>query len=277
MIIQVLSEDADKTQETRIRENAVNFSPPAALEPLAEIEGVDVEDIDITVVKRSSGIGLSLVKGFSWLLGGLSLLTAAGLAAQRLKLRRELKTSDLEVVPRLNLESFMGSWYEIAKFPRSKGDRKVGAMVHYQMVDPLTLKENYIYQERDFDSKIIEASSTLHLVDPDNPARMQKQRAGLFSNPLMMNYWVIEVGAAYEYAVIGSPDRQHLWILSRSQHFSPEKYEAVVHRLKQRGFAVENLVRVPHEGITPGASAKPVIEADIREPGVPEERVSQEP
>lgn len=204
--------------------------------------------------------GLSVAAGLVSFAGGLFL------AAHQLKLRRELKQSDLPTVPGFQPEHFVGSWYEIAKFPHAKNkDRKVGVMVHYQIVDPLTLKENCIFQEGDFESKIRETTNTLRLVDPENPARMQKQRAGSLSNPLSMNYWVIEVGEDYNYAVVGTPDRKHLWILSRSQSFGPEKYEAVTHRMKQLGFAVENLIRVPHHGITPTSSARPVIQSEISE------------
>lgn len=256
MIVQVLPEDLQ------------------GLENIEVVQEVPVQTVSSKEeVRPVRGLPWNAVfKGVSVATGLLSLTGAALLALHQLKLKREIKHSDLPTVPGFQLEHFVGSWYEIAKFPhgQKKKERKVGVMVHYQVMDPLTLKENCIYQEGDFESKIIESTSTLHLVDPQNTARMQKQRGGMTSNPLRMNYWVIEVGENYNYAVIGTPDRQHLWILSRSQNFGPEKYEAVTHRMKQLGFAVENLVRVPHHGITPSAPARPVIQSEIQERNTPQ-------
>ena len=198
-----------------------------------------------------------LIKGVSWGLGVLSFAGAGLLLANRLKLRQELKKSNLQSMVGLNLEKFAGPWYEVAKFPHPGSTRKVGVMVNYEIVDPLTLRERYLYQEGDSETQ--EKTHLLHLVDPANPARMQKERRG----PLAMNYWVLEVGDDYNYAVIGTPDRRHLWILSRTHQLPLDKYEALTYRLKKQGFAVEELVKVPHHGITVGETAKPVIDTEI--------------
>jgi apolipoprotein D and lipocalin family protein len=266
MIIQVLPENSQGTQETNapVEISAETIEIPTASDTV-------ITDLHLTSRRQASALNRwssflpqslplkGVLKGLSWGLGVLSFAGAGLVLANRLKLRQELKKSDLQSMIGLNLEKFVGSWYEIAKFPHRGNTRKVGVMVNYEMIDPLTIKENYIYQEGDFDSKIIEQSNTLHLVDPANPARMQKERTG----PLAMNYWVLEVGFDYDYAVIGTPDRQHLWILSRTHQLSPDKYDALMHRLKAQGFAVQDLIRVAHHGITVGETARPVINTEV--------------
>lgn len=249
MIVQVLPEDRQELETMTV---STEIPAPILLR--------EVSTTQKQPQGQSRGLPLkAIAKGLSWGMGLLSFAGASLLLAHRFKLRQELKKSDLQSMVGLNLDKFMGSWYEIAKFPHRGNTRKVGVMVNYTRVDPLTLKENYIYQEGDFTSKIIEKTNTLHLVDPEHPARMQKERSG----PLAMNYWVLEVGADYDYAVIGTPDRQHLWILSRTPQLLPDKYEALAHRLKQQGFAVQDLVRVPQQGITVGETPKPVIDVEV--------------
>ncbi len=211
-----------------------------------------------------SGIG-GFFKLISWTVGLVSLVGSGLVVANRLKLQNEVKKSDLNPMPGLNLEQFVGQWYEIAKFP-GRGDRKVGIMVHYHRKDENTLVENYIYQENDFSGEIIEKQTELTLVDPDKLSKMQKPIIG----PTAMNYWVLEVGGNYEYAVIGTPDRKHLWILSRTPEMDLEKYEAVKYRLGKLGFDIEQLMKVPQQVVTsPVEDVKPTIIEPIAERGLP--------
>lgn len=254
MIIQVLPEN---TQDAGSQIDNASVSAALRVEQAQE-QQVSSFNRWSNILTRSLPLR-GIVKAISLGVGLFSFAGASLLLANRLKLRQELKKSDLQSMVGLNLEKFVGSWYEIAKFPHRGNTRKVGVMVNYEIIDPLTLKENYIYQEGDFDSPIIEQSNALHLVDPANPSRMQKERTG----PLAMNYWVLEVGVDYDYAVIGTPDRQHLWILSRTHQLSSDTYEALTQRLKQQGFAVQDLIRVPHHGITVGETVKPILDAEI--------------
>jgi apolipoprotein D and lipocalin family protein len=56
------------------------------------------------------------------------------------------------------------------------------------------------------------------------------------------DYWVIEVDAAYQWAVVGSPSRKYLWILSRSPSMPKSQLATLVKRAAQRGYPVDKLV-----------------------------------
>jgi lipocalin len=60
-----------------------------------------------------------------------------------------------------------------------------------------------------------------------------------FFRPFWGGYWILDLGADYEYAVVGHPGRDYLWIL----RLKAELYEAIVQRLAAQGYETNRLVR----------------------------------
>ena len=54
--------------------------------------------------------------------------------------------------------------------------------------------------------------------------------------PFRSDYWIIDLGDNYEYAVVGTPDREYLWILARQPKLSAELYGSILRRVEQQGF-----------------------------------------
>jgi apolipoprotein D and lipocalin family protein len=61
--------------------------------------------------------------------------------------------------------------------------------------------------------------------------------------PFRGDYWIIELGKDYEYAVVSSPNRKYLWILSRTPKMDEALYARIVEGLRERGFDVSLLQR----------------------------------
>ena len=61
--------------------------------------------------------------------------------------------------------------------------------------------------------------------------------------PFRGDYWILELGRDYEYAVVSAPSRKYLWILSRTPTMEEQRYLEIVGRLKDRGFDVAKLKR----------------------------------
>ena len=56
------------------------------------------------------------------------------------------------------------------------------------------------------------------------------------------DYWVIEVGHNYQWAVVGNPSQKYLWVLSRSPSMDRGTFEQIRERAAQRGYPVDDLV-----------------------------------
>jgi apolipoprotein D and lipocalin family protein len=59
------------------------------------------------------------------------------------------------------------------------------------------------------------------------------------------NYWVVDLDADYQYAVVSEPEHKFLWILSRTPTMEPAKYAAILDRLRMMGFDTTKLVVAP--------------------------------
>lgn len=59
------------------------------------------------------------------------------------------------------------------------------------------------------------------------------------------DYWIIGVADDYSWAVVGSPDRKYLWVLSRTPRLAPERYNAALSAATENGFDVGRLVKTP--------------------------------
>ena len=118
----------------------------------------------------------------------------------------------LEVAPSLDLQRFQGKWYEIAKLPRPT---QVQCTATTQFVTVAPDRSVSIVNECKVGSttgptRAVSAKGTVP--DASVPAKLSVDFGGGFYG----DYWVIQVGEHYEYAVVGHPTRDYLWILSRT-------------------------------------------------------------
>jgi apolipoprotein D and lipocalin family protein len=140
------------------------------------------------------------------------------------------------VVPHVDLGRYTGTWYEIASFPQrfQKGCADTKAV--YTLRADRTIKVlNSCFRN----GKVDTAKGKAWVVDSTSNAKLKVS----FFWPFRGNYWIIDLGKDYEYAVVSSPSMQYLWILSREPNMEKGLYESIVGRLKERGFDIAKLQR----------------------------------
>jgi apolipoprotein D and lipocalin family protein len=89
------------------------------------------------------------------------------------------------------------------------------------------------------DGKAKQAKGRAKVVDKVTGAKLKVT----FFWPFYGNYWIIKLGNNYEYAVVGTPDRKYLWILSRTPQMDEELFSEITDFAKAKGFDVERLMR----------------------------------
>lgn len=65
-----------------------------------------------------------------------------------------------------------------------------------------------------------------------------------FFGPFYAGYNVLALDEAYDWALVAGPDRDYLWILSRTPTLEPATYRALVERARALDFPVEGLIEV---------------------------------
>ncbi|MEZ0370880.1 MAG: lipocalin family protein [Candidatus Sericytochromatia bacterium] len=210
--------------------------PSLSVQPVRE-KVIDKRLID----KQFSAKSQVKLRGRSrwWLLGLLGLAGLGLLLASRRK--HGTSTGEIKTARGLHLVRLAGDWYEIARLPGQVDRQAVGLQVTFEIQDPQHLELEYSWQAQGFASPRQSERRSLFVPDPQQPAKMKKQLMG----DLEFDYWILEADWHYDYLVIGTPSRQHLWILSRRPQLSEGTYQGIVRRVQQQGFETALLIRVP--------------------------------
>ena len=124
--------------------------------------------------------------------------------------------SPLPVVPYVDLNRYTGTWYEIARYPNSFQEGCVGSKATYTLRDDGKISVLNECYDKAFDGRIKSAKGKAWVVDKVTNARLRVS----FFWPFSGDYWIVDLGKNYEYAVIGHPKRKYLWILSRTREIN---------------------------------------------------------
>lgn len=142
--------------------------------------------------------------------------------------------AELQTVPYVDVNKYVGKWYEIASFPQrfQKGCNCTTA--EYSLNKDGSIKvENRCMK----DGKEKIATAKAKVKDKRTNAKLSVQ----FFWPFKGKYWIIDLADDYSYAVVGHPNRKYLWILSRRPQMSENTYKEIVARVQQKGFDITKL------------------------------------
>ena len=163
-------------------------------------------------------------------------LAAAGCAASTTE---RLGLGPVDVVAKVDLERYAGTWYEIASFPQSFQRGCTATTANYTLLEDGDVRVFNRCRKGALDGEEDTAEGRARVVDPAAPGKLQVS----FFRPFWGDYWVVELEPDYRYAVVGHPSRDYLWILSRTPQLDDATYTAIVARLEAKGFPIDRLQR----------------------------------
>jgi apolipoprotein D and lipocalin family protein len=143
----------------------------------------------------------------------------------------------VQTVDYVDLTRYVGKWYQIAFFPtRFQGSCTIDTTATYGIMDDGRVS---VFNEcKKPSGKTKSISGSAKIVDRDSNAKLKVK---FFWFAPAGDYWIIDLGSNYEYAVVGSPDRKYLWILSRTPQITNSLYQDLVKRASSQYFDVNNL------------------------------------
>jgi len=151
----------------------------------------------------------------------------------------------LTPIASLDVPRYMGTWYEIAKYPnkfQKKCVAETRAQYQLQAKGAVQVTNRCKTEDGSFDEAIGEARQT----GPSTSPKLQVRFAPAWLAWLPMvwgNYWVIDLDPGYQLVAVSEPEREYLWVLSRTPAVSAEAYGALLARLKVQGFDLDRLER----------------------------------
>lgn len=151
-----------------------------------------------------------------------------------------------KTVEHVDVDRFMGNWFEIARFETPLQSECGAAKITYKRENKSEIEILHACHEK-------ESGKTTHargIAEIDNTKTNAKWKVSymplfkewhLFSGSL----WIVGLDPDYQYAILGHPTHKHLWIISRKAEISPEKYAELVDLARLQGYRTKELVRVP--------------------------------
>jgi apolipoprotein D and lipocalin family protein len=153
----------------------------------------------------------------------------------------------LATIAALDVPHYMGTWYEIAKFPNRFQKKCAGfTRATYSALADGTLQ--VVNRCRTANGETEEAIGAARQVGGPNSPKLKVRFAPAMLSFLPMvwgDYWVIDLDPGYRLAAVGEPKRAYLWILSRTPTVDKASYDALVVRLAGQGLDVSKLVPTP--------------------------------
>jgi apolipoprotein D and lipocalin family protein len=150
------------------------------------------------------------------------------------------ENNSLEVVSHVDLERYLGKWYEIAHLPFRFEDDCTDITATYSLSKDGNVS---VLNECLRNGKLKQAKGKAKVVDKNTGAKLKVT----FFWPFSADYWIIDLGKDYDYAVVGTPNRRYLWILSRTPQMDDMLFSQLIESVKSKGFDVNNLIKTSHK------------------------------
>ena len=142
----------------------------------------------------------------------------------------------LQTVAHVNLNRYLGTWYEIAKIPNRFQKQCMGdTTAHYaRRADG---RIDVVNRCRTKHGRYDEARGVARVIDTQSNAKLEVSFVSLLGWHLFWgDYWIIGLGNDYRYAVVGTPNRKYGWILSRTPLLATTDRSRVDALLERSGY-----------------------------------------
>lgn len=150
------------------------------------------------------------------------------------------KTIDTSTVKQLDLNRYLGTWYEIARFPNSFEKNLVGVTATYSLRDDGKIKVLNQGHKFSLDGKLSQAVGKAKIPDPNEPGKLKVSFFWFF----YADYFVLELDKDYQYAMIGNSSPKYFWILSRTPQLDDATYQMLLEKARKRGYNLDKLEKV---------------------------------
>jgi apolipoprotein D and lipocalin family protein len=156
-------------------------------------------------------------------------------------------TAPLTAVDTLDVQRYLGTWHEIARYPNWFQRKCVGQVTaDYALDSDGSLK--VLNRCRQANDEFDEAKGTALQQGGTTSARLKVSFAPAwlsFIPFLWGDYWVIDIDADYQLAAVSEPGRDYLWVLSKTPRVDPARYQALLERLAAKGFDLTKIELTP--------------------------------
>lgn len=147
----------------------------------------------------------------------------------------------IETVDRVDLERFIGDWYVIAHIPAPLEENAFNAVESYRLAGEGRVATTFRFREGGFAGEPYTYRPQGFVREDSGNAVWDMQ----FFWPVRFEYRIVYLDEAYRRTIIGRTARDYAWIMARTPEIPESEYRHLVDVLRSRGYATEQLRRVP--------------------------------
>ena len=153
----------------------------------------------------------------------------------------------LTTILTLDVPRYMGTWYEIAKYP-NWFQKKCASNTRADYSAQVDGKVRVLNRCTTKDGEVSEAIGEARQLGGGTSPKLEVRFAPAWLSFVPMvwgNYWVIDLDPAYQIVAVSEPKREYLWVLSRTPDMPAKVYADLLARLEKKGFDSRKLERTP--------------------------------
>ena len=155
--------------------------------------------------------------------------------------------AEVKAVSSVDLKRYSGKWFEIARYSNKYQKNCIGnTTATYALKEDGKISVTNECLRKD--GTMIDAKGEGKIVDKESNAKLEVRFAPgflAFLPSVWGDYWIIDLDEKYQYAAIGDPKREYLWILSRTPKLSDAAYQNILRRIESMGFKPGKLIKTP--------------------------------
>lgn len=167
-------------------------------------------------------------------------------------------SADVQPVPHVDLNRYLGTWYEIASMPQ-RFQRQCVANTRAEYVAGEEGTVDVLNSCEKADGSLANAEGHARVVDAASNSKLEVTFVRFLGRWIYLfggDYWVIDLDPNYEYAVVGHPDRSYGWILSRTPGLANDNLTKIATQLTAQGYDLCAFDVTRQEGGGYGGDAK---------------------
>ena len=149
-----------------------------------------------------------------------------------------------KIVPHVEMQKFMGTWYVIASIPTIFEKNAYNAVEIYSWNEKEQRVDiDFSFNKDSFDGPIKKIPQTATIYNKETNSEWRVRPFW----PLSFAYLIVDLAPDYSDTIIGVPDRKNVWIMARTKTIPEARYQQLVDKVKTLGYDLSKLQKVPQK------------------------------
>lgn len=143
----------------------------------------------------------------------------------------------LDTVQSVNLQQYLGTWYEIYRLPNwFEDDACRTVTANYSLREDGHIRVlNTCYQT----DKTKVADGIAKIADKKTNAKLEVS----FFRPFYGDYWILDLATDYSWVLVGEKSGKYFWILARNSKLDASLEKTLLEKAKNLGYMTERFIK----------------------------------